>query len=174
MKNLLVGLLLLAQGITQSGTGSGSIVGRILNPDGSPAVGVRVAASAVRSNSAEPNRNSASLSPTQTDNAGRYRLEHIPAGRFYVTVGTVESPDYFIVTVSDGVSQEAQDFQWRGVGPALALAIRGRVTDDNGTLVLKPARGAGRGVTESRCPGSAWRGCSGCRRGRRRCRPWRP
>jgi hypothetical protein len=87
----------------------------------------------------------------QTDSAGRYRLEHIPAGRYYITAGELEFPTYFpgvatktgatIVSVTEGVAFEAQDFQW-----TVCLTLRGRVLNE-GALALPRLNisGAGQG-----------------------------
>src|SRR5262249_36079702 len=32
---------------------------------------------------------------TQTDSAGRYRIENVPPGRYYIIAGLVESPSYY-------------------------------------------------------------------------------
>jgi Carboxypeptidase regulatory-like domain len=93
MTHLLLTVLLAVQVSTLGQTGT--IQGRILSADGIPAAGLRIAAQAV------PDDSSANRSPNvmaaiaQTDSAGRYRLDAVPAGRYYITAGLVDSPTYY-------------------------------------------------------------------------------
>jgi hypothetical protein len=68
-------ILLFAQART------GSITGRIQSPDGTPAAGVRVTAVA----------SGDITSATLTDNEGRYRLDDIPPGRYFIAAGLIGS-----------------------------------------------------------------------------------
>jgi hypothetical protein len=89
---MLLVLLLLLQ--------SAVIEGRVLNPDGTPAWGVRVAVRAAGDPSATGLENI-----TQTDAEGRYRLEGLTPGRYYVVAGRVESLTYFPgLAVPDGAT----------------------------------------------------------------------
>jgi hypothetical protein len=79
MPILAILVLLLAQGIPALGL---------------PASGIRVAAMALQD--ASQDRVSASMvSITQTDAAGRYRLEDIPPGRYYIVAGRVDLPTFY-------------------------------------------------------------------------------
>jgi hypothetical protein len=73
---------------------AGVITGRILLSDGMPAVGMRVSAMLVP-DSARPGAADAGalFSQTQTDENGRYRLEEIPAGRYYINGRTARCAD---------------------------------------------------------------------------------
>jgi Spy/CpxP family protein refolding chaperone len=70
---------------------TGSISGVVRLADGTPAAGVRV--TATRADAADAVTAMASL--TQTDAMGRYRLENVPAGRYYVSAGRVDLPTYY-------------------------------------------------------------------------------
>jgi len=108
MKSLLLSIMLLAQTPGPAQTQTGTISGRLLALNGTPAVGVRVSAMPV----ADPSKASATSSSdvpvlaslTQTDAAGRYRLENLPAGRYYVLAGFVDSPTYYPGATSTATS----------------------------------------------------------------------
>jgi Spy/CpxP family protein refolding chaperone len=75
----------------QIGQSSGSVTGVVRLPDGMPAANIRVAA--VRAEGIDAVKSMASL--TQTDAMGRFRLENIPAGRYYIAAGNVDFPTYY-------------------------------------------------------------------------------
>jgi hypothetical protein len=93
MTSLLLTVLLAVQ-VSALGQ-TGTIQGRVYSADGIPAAGLRIAAQAV------PDDSSANRSPNvmtaiaQTDSAGRYRLDAVPAGRYYITAGRVDFPTYY-------------------------------------------------------------------------------
>jgi len=101
MKILLFALLLLQGPATAPN--AGAVSGRILSDDGSPAVGVRVAAMPVPE-STGPVSAPVLTSISQTDSAGNYRLENIPPGRYYVTAGLINAPMYFPGVTSPSAS----------------------------------------------------------------------
>ena len=71
---------------------TGTVTGVVRNAAGMPAAGVRVYAVSA----AEPKDggNAPALEGlSQTDEAGRFRLE-VPAGRYFIAAGSVESPTY--------------------------------------------------------------------------------
>ena len=122
----------------------GSIAGSLTALDGTPAVNVRVSALLVDN---APQENGAALfSITQTDASGRYRLENVRPGRYYVIAGLVDRPSYFpgvgnragatIVTVA------AQDVL-TGINFRMALPtglrFSGRVTRQNSDGTVVPA-----------------------------------
>src|SRR5712671_1330737 len=106
---------LLAQGVSQT---DGTIAGRLVQRDGSPAANTRVMALVVADPSTQVG--SAMMSIAQTDASGFYRLEKVPPGRYYVTAGFVNGPSYFpgvadrslaqVVTVAAGASLQGIDF----------------------------------------------------------------
>lgn len=83
--------------------------------------GIRIAAVAA-SESETGRANSVILSFAQTDSAGRFRLEGIPPGRYYILAGSLESPSYYPgvhtlsaatdVTVADRTVANTQDFRF--------------------------------------------------------------
>src|SRR5262245_42420423 len=74
---------------TAQRSGSGVIIGQLRNMDGTPAVGVRVGA--MVANSATDSA-TAFVSLAETDSAGRFRIDRILPGTYYVTAGFLESP----------------------------------------------------------------------------------
>jgi len=93
---LLLALTLFVQG-TALQNENGTITGVLKTSAGQPAVGVRGAAMA---------------SLVTTDAAGRYRLENIPPGRYYITAGRVDFPTYFpgaLDTSAGTISQQSCD-----------------------------------------------------------------
>ena len=80
----LVGSTVLAQ------TPSGTINGQVLTREGQPAVGVRVRAMAASQPGVSFDNATALVRLTFTDSSGRYRLENVPPGRYFVMAGFVE------------------------------------------------------------------------------------
>jgi hypothetical protein len=131
MYDLIFALFLAAQIIPVAGAPVGAVEGRITNLDGTLAADVRVTAQPV------PDAGAPAvpvlISIARTDTAGRFRLENIPPGRYYVAAGLVDAPTYYpgvtglenarIVDVTTGPAQE--------IGFALArpvaLNVRGKV-----------------------------------------------
>src|SRR5262245_57578985 len=114
MNGLLLALLLIAQGIVVPSNQTGTVTGRILNMDGTPAARIRVAAQAVAETPAAAAEAPVLTSLVQTDSQGNYRLDGVAPGRFYITAGLVDLPTYFpgvttinearVVTVAVGAS----------------------------------------------------------------------
>jgi TonB family protein len=141
----MTGLILLLLSFAQSGT----ISGRIVQPDGKPAVGVRVAAVEV------PGRVSM-MSVTQTDAAGRYKLENIPPRQYTIQAGTFEAPNYFpgvtdpakatVVTVVGDATLNLPDFTFaawsnilkttRTAGGGGGAMFSGKLREASGTSLL--------------------------------------
>jgi hypothetical protein len=111
----LLWILLLAQ------TQGGVISGRIVSIDGTPAAQKRVVAQAVLERADVALGASMLAGLTQTDNDGRFRLENIPPGRYYIVLDPLDVPSYYpgvtkpdratIVTVSDASVIEGMDFK---------------------------------------------------------------
>jgi hypothetical protein len=131
MKELLLVLLLFAQGATPPAPVGGSIAGRVLSIGGLPTTGVVVIA--------EPQAVGNPMHRTsRTDSSGQYHLLNIPPGRYYVTAGPGDAPIYFpgvanradakIITITDGAAFESQDIRLP-VQPGITL--RGRVIPEN-------------------------------------------
>jgi Spy/CpxP family protein refolding chaperone len=85
-----------AAAMAQQAPATGSISGVVRMADGTPAAGVRV--TATRADGADAVTAMASL--TQTDAMGRYRLENVPPGRYYVSAGRVDLPTYYPGTLN--------------------------------------------------------------------------
>jgi TonB family protein len=73
----------------------GVVTGQLLPRDGQPVAGVRISAMAVPDSNVAVSAASTLMSLTVTDSAGRYRLENVPPGRYYIIAGLVETPTYY-------------------------------------------------------------------------------
>ena len=83
---------------------NGTAAGVIRTSTGAPAVGVRVAAVALPGPDTAAGEG-ALLSLTQTDSAGRYRLDNILPGHYYIQAGLIDAPTYFPgVTTTSGAT----------------------------------------------------------------------
>jgi hypothetical protein len=84
-----------AQGVPTLADQSGTISGVLKDAGGRPAPGVRVGAIAAPDSAAEIASASAMVSLAATDENGKYRLENIPPGRYYIAAGRVDFPTYY-------------------------------------------------------------------------------
>jgi len=75
---------------------TGSISGVVRNTGGVPVSGVRVTAMPADSND---NRLRSISSLTLTDSSGRYTLENVPAGRYFISAGNIDSPTFYPATL---------------------------------------------------------------------------
>lgn len=108
------------QGVPLAAQQSGTITGLLKNADGRPAFGIRVAALARPESQMEAIAGAALASIASTDEEGRYRLEDIPPGQYYIVAGRVDLPTYYpgtpqmsagtIVKIAPGVSLAGLDF----------------------------------------------------------------
>jgi hypothetical protein len=73
---------------------NGVVTGQLRAPNGTAAVGVRVAALAVPDDGNAQGAG-AMVSLAETDSAGQYRLENIPPGRYYIQAGFIAAPSYY-------------------------------------------------------------------------------
>src|SRR5262245_47024779 len=74
---------------------TGIVTGQIQTGDGKPAAGVRIAAVAPGEPGAASTATQSMFSIAQTDASGRYRLESIPPGRYYIMAGRADAPTYY-------------------------------------------------------------------------------
>jgi hypothetical protein len=73
---------------------SGIMAGRIQSPDGHPAADVRVFA--VQANADDTSEKTPILAAIgQTDRAGRFELQGLPYGSYYIAAGLLRSPTYY-------------------------------------------------------------------------------
>ena len=93
MKKLLLIAVLLAPAGAAAQIPTGTVSGEIRTREGQPAVGVRVSAMAVPEAGVPANSGTALVSIGTTDNQGRYRLENVLPGRYYITAGFVDAAD---------------------------------------------------------------------------------
>lgn len=121
----------------------GSISGQILTREGKPAAAVRVSAMAVPEAGVPPNGGTALVSLAMTDSEGRYRLENVVPGRYYVMAGFVDLPSYYpgvaatsnatVIEVLSGTPVTGINF---GVANTLGVTVSGRVRRATGTGVV--------------------------------------
>ncbi|HZI51806.1 MAG TPA: carboxypeptidase-like regulatory domain-containing protein, partial [Terriglobia bacterium] len=95
MKTFLFVVALCAASAAAAQLPAGSISGQISSREGQPASGVRVSAMAVPDPALPTNSATALVSIGMTDNTGRYRLENVPPGLYYVVAGLVDLPTYY-------------------------------------------------------------------------------
>jgi hypothetical protein len=74
---------------------AGTISGILKNADGRPAVGARVSALAKPQSALEAADLADLSSIAQTDAQGRFKLENVPPGEYYIIAGRVDVPTYF-------------------------------------------------------------------------------
>jgi hypothetical protein len=129
----------------------GTIAGQVVSSNGTPSAGVRVVAIAARK---DPSGAEFVAGLAQTDSAGRYLLEEIPPGRYWIGAGTLQSPVFHpgvptsskatVVTVNAGSRITGMDFAI----VRTAFNVTGRVVSEDG--VSLPGRlilnGGGRQV----------------------------
>src|SRR5688572_33336665 len=137
-KLLLIGVLLAAGAAAQIPTGT--VSGEIRNREGQPAAGVRVSAMAVPDAGVPANSGTALVSIGTTDNQGRYILENVLPGRYYITAGFVDLPTYYpgvsavsgatVVNVLSGTPITGVNF---AVTNSLGVTVSGRVRRATGT-----------------------------------------
>src|SRR5438094_3855794 len=108
-------LLMYALLLVMPQRGVGTLAGRIVSVDGTPVAGVRVAAV-----DASDTTTMASLAQTGSD--GRYLLENVLAGRYYILATQDDRQSYYsgaailseakIVSVTGGAAISALDFKF--------------------------------------------------------------
>jgi hypothetical protein len=151
MLGIFVQIILLLQGIPVLPNQGGTVTGAVSTEASRPAAGVRVAVMEQPENPTDVAGAAALVSIAETDDAGRFRLENVPPGRYYVTAGRVELPTFYpgtleiaagkIVTVAagetlSGVNFSIKDVSDRGVETInAALRIPFQIQTDAGVRV---------------------------------------
>ena len=163
MIGIVFAFILLVPGVSAAQTGTGVVTGQLRTIDGALAVSVRVAVFPVPTGFAipadGPNYFNAAppASTAMTDNQGRYRLENIPPGRYYIMAGVVNEPTFYpaskatnaegaaIVTVAPGATPNNLDF--RLLWP-IGRRVTGRVNQSAGPVKGQTATLSGSRVDE--------------------------
>jgi hypothetical protein len=166
MTSTLLSLVLLLQGIPALSQQNGTVTGVLLNAEGKPLPGTRVTAVAQSQDVATLNEVEVFAALAETDEQGRYRLENVPPGRYYIKAGNVNTPTFFpgtlevregtVVTVTAGATVSGLNFklspasvgrasvgnlfQIGGVGgtPVLTIPIDARVEGGGAIPVFGP------------------------------------
>src|SRR5678815_4464377 len=95
MLALILSLLLAAQGATRLPAETGTITGVIKSSSGSPAPGVRVTAQTRPDSPGDALSSASFASLAETDQNGRYRLENIPPGNYFIGAGRMGSQTFY-------------------------------------------------------------------------------
>jgi len=126
---------LLGQGVPVLPNQGGTVSGVLRTATGAPAAGVRVAALA-RPEALQDLASSSSFAGlVETDAQGRYRIENISPGRYYVVAGRVDVPTYYpgtlqatdgtVVLITPGITVSSIDFVLNNASAGRALDSRG-------------------------------------------------
>lgn len=129
---LLLVSALLGQGGPALSNQNGTITGALRNPAGAPATGIRVSALARPEELKDLALATALAGLGETDAAGRYRLENIPPGRYYIVAGRVDIPTFYpgtivanegtVVSVAPGLTVSGIDFVLNNVSAGRAIS----------------------------------------------------
>ena len=123
-------------GSAQQNPANGSISGTLKLPDGLPAAGIRVAVMAVPETPLPANDTVTLVRLAESDTNGRYRLENIPAGRYYLTAGLLSELTYYpegfdqtkarVIVITPDARLSGYDF----IPGAFPITVKGRVVLD--------------------------------------------
>ncbi len=97
MRTLILIALLFASQAAPVAQAVGTVTGQIQSTGGSSVAGIRVTAMAVPQPGVTASSDNASTLErlTTTDSDGRYRLENVSPGRYYITAGLLDYPTYY-------------------------------------------------------------------------------
>ena len=87
--------VLAAQAVTPVQQGNGIVTGQIHSTNGASVAGVRITAMAVLQPGVAAMDAATLERLTTTDNDGRYHLENVSPGRYYITAGLLDLPTYY-------------------------------------------------------------------------------
>jgi hypothetical protein len=125
-----------SDGNAQVASPTGTIAGTLTGQDGKPLAGVRVAAMVVPDTVSTSDDTLVFVNLARTDDQGRYRLEDVPPGRYFITAGFVNVPTYYpgvtarsdatVVVIRAGANLPGIDFS--AASPSsIGGAVSGRV-----------------------------------------------
>jgi hypothetical protein len=134
MRILVLIALLAAQGAAPLPQESGTVTGQIRSTAGASVAGIRIAAMVAPAPGAAATEPATLERLTTTDNDGRFRLENVRPGSYYITAGFVDTPTYFpgvsrvadarAVVVMAGATLPGIDF---GLAQSAGVKVTGRV-----------------------------------------------
>ena len=151
----LVLILALIQGIPIAPQAGGTVSGVLKNAEGKPAAHVRVSARTQQDSPASV----ALASLAETDEDGRYVIENIPPGQYYIVAGSIDRPTYYpgtqemaaakLIQITAGArisgfdfavsdTSKRQDFMFVSA-PRLQVNLRVVAGDGNRVPVFSPA-----------------------------------
>jgi len=132
-----ISLLFLAA-LTQRETGS--VSGRLLSVDGAPRANVRVAV--VEATSDTPAYASSMIGLAESDMSGTFRIEKLPAGRYFLVAGPIDSLTYYpgspvpsdakAISVVGGATVGVSDFLFTPPGGVQSLRSTDRAGEISG------------------------------------------
>ena len=116
----------------------GEISGRITAVDGTPAGGVRVSAVETASLPAGRTVPDEQASIVETGSDGRYRIEDLRPGRYYIVAGRIDSPTYYpgasrqveAIALTVAAGSTIPDINFRITTDSSGMKVSGRVTSD--------------------------------------------
>jgi hypothetical protein len=106
MVPLLLSLVLMVQGVPVSAPRAGTVTGVLKSSDGKPLPGIRMAAVAKPDSLIDALTGAAMSSIAETDEKGRYKLENVPPGRYYIAAGRLDLQTYFPGTPDMSLAKE--------------------------------------------------------------------
>ena len=164
MITLFLSLVLALQGVPVQAQQGGTVTGVLKDTQGKPVAGIRMAAIARPESLDEAVTSAAMSSLSETDQDGRYTLENIPPGRYFIAAGRLDSQTYYPgtsdmaaakeVAMKPGVKLSGIDFALDNVSfgratsggnPGILLALPLRITVEGGGRL--PLSGAGKITT---------------------------
>jgi hypothetical protein len=144
VKKIVIAFLLLQAASALPQNRNGIVTGRILEADGTVAAGVLVGVAPAPTTGVPGAAVAAAVVTTQTDAAGRYRLENIPFGRYIMLAGPADLPTYYpglrvpygaaVFVVAADSTFSASDFTLARAGNA---TVTGRVTPAPGRVAAE-------------------------------------
>ena len=132
-------ILMFLAALTQRETGN--VSGRLLSVDGAPA-NVRVAV--VEATSDTPAYASSMIGLAESDMSGAFRIENLPAGRYFLVAGPTDSLTYYpgssvpseakAISVVGGATVRVSDFTLAPPGGVQSLRSTGRAGEVSGSV----------------------------------------